>query len=88
MEVRPVQRSKAQKPMLVMLSGRVIGIGKNLYGFDENGVVLSGLTKVGNYWYYFKSSETPGAAGKAVVNRFVNLPDGRRAFFQKNDPGM
>jgi len=75
---------KAGKKLGRMFSGGVSRIGKDLYGFGSDGVVLSGLNKVGRYWYYFSTSQKAGKAGRASTDRFVSLPDGRRAYFREN----
>lgn len=67
-----------------MLKGGVVRVGKHLYGFGSDGVVLNGLNQVGKYWYYFYSSKTPGTGGRAAAGKFVTLPDGRRAYFMEN----
>ncbi len=78
------EEGKAGSTLGSMARGGIRTIGKYRYGFGENGVVLTGLCKVGRYWYYFRTSGKASVRGRALTDRFVNLSDGRRAYFREN----
>lgn len=78
------KEGKAGKKLGRMLAGGIYTIGKDRYGFDEKGIVLRGLNRVGRDWYYFNGSLQTGKAGKMLTDKFVNLDDGTRAYFREN----
>ena len=75
---------KPGKKLGRMYTEGVRRIGKYLYGFGSDGVVLTGLNKVGSAWYYFSASQKTGNRGRVAADKFVNLKDGRRAYFREN----
>lgn len=75
---------KVGRKLGAMYAGGIFQIGKQYYGFDENGIVLTGLQQFGQYYYYLNASEALGVRGRALKNKFANLEDGRRAFFLEN----
>ena len=75
---------KLGKKLGAMYAGGLFKIGKQFYGFDENGIVMTGLQQFGQYYYYLNASEAIGVRGRALLNKFANLEDGRRAFFLEN----
>ena len=67
-----------------MAAGGVIKLRKAWYGFGEDGVVLTGFQTLDSGSYYFNESEKLGQRGRAVTEKFRDLPDGRRAYFLAN----
>ena len=67
-----------------MVAGNVVKIKDAWYGFGEDGIVLTGFQTIGKYSYYFTESDKPGVCGKAAVNTFRELPDGRRVFLRED----
>lgn len=78
------EEGKAGGKLGSMVMGGVVKIKNALYGFDENGILLTGFQTLASGSYFFQTSGKPGFLGRAVTNKFKNLPDGRTAYFQEN----
>lgn len=75
------EQGQAGSGLGAMVFGGVFTISNERYGFGENGVVLAGYHAFPGGNYYFSTSQRLSERGKAVKEQFVDLPDGRRAYF-------
>ena len=66
-----------------MYADGIFQLGEEWFGFDENGIVMTGFQELSKDSYFFSKSKVLGERGMAARNKFKDLPDGRRAYFDE-----